>query len=92
VLLTAAVAYFNCHCINRDFDTLVDLLVNDRRHVSLPDHVVGYKTNLEMAEKSGWLSTSKLAEALDNYFSLYTYDGRPWTAVTLRSGIPVALG
>jgi hypothetical protein len=78
--------YLNSRCINRDFDTFVDLLISDRMHVSLPDHAVRYITNLEMAEKSGWLSTSKLAEALDNYFSLHTYDGRPWTPVTVTAG------
>jgi hypothetical protein len=78
--------YLNSRCINRDFNTFVDLLISDRMHVSLPDHAVRYITNLEMAEKSGWLSTSKLAEALDNYFSLHMYDGRPWTPVTVTAG------
>jgi len=77
--------YLEHRQINNDYDRLVDLLVSDRLHANLPDHVIKYLTTLEMTAENGWLRSASLAETLDTYFSIHRYDGKPIIATSVTS-------
>jgi len=64
---------------------LVDLLVSDRWHGNLPEHVNKYLTTLEITSENGWLRSASLAETLDTYFSIHRYDGKPIIATSVTS-------
>jgi hypothetical protein len=73
--------------VNGDNNTLIDLLISDWLHVNLPHHVTKYLATLEMTTEDGRLKSIQLSETLDNYFSMYTYDGKPLTATSVTSTV-----
>jgi hypothetical protein len=77
--------YFEHRHIDGDYNTLIDLLISDRLHVNLPEHVIKYLTTMEMTTKDGWLRSTPLAETLDNYFSVHRYDGKPLSVTSITS-------
>jgi hypothetical protein len=83
--------YFEHRHVNGDYNTLVDLLISDRLHVNLPEHVIKYLTTLEMTTAEGWLKSVPLSETLDNYFSIHTYDGKPLMATSVTSRVDNSL-
>jgi len=62
-------AYLNSRHVDRDYDSLTQLLVCDRIKSTLPEGCLKHILAIESSTESGWLKVHELAEAVDLYFA-----------------------
>jgi hypothetical protein len=61
--------YYLCRSqVNRDYDSVVSLLVSDRLKSVLASDVLNHVLSVEQASGSAFMSYDKLADTVDLYF------------------------
>ena len=62
-------AYLDSRKVDRNYDTVTQLLVCDRIKSTLPEGCLKHILAIESSNETGWLKVSELAEAIDLYFA-----------------------